>query len=148
MASDGDLLAAGLEMRRQVLGAEHVDRSMAGADDYMMAIQNLVTEWCWGYAWTRTEALAPRTRSLLNLVMLTALGKTSELKLHVRGAINNGVTVEEIREALLHATVYCGVPAGLEAFRASHEVLDGLGALPDRHTADAGPTSQPTRPNP
>lgn len=129
MRPDSGLRSAGLEMRRQVLGAEHVDRSLAGADDYMMAIQNLVTEWCWGYAWTSTDPLPPRTRSLLNLAILTALGRTAELKLHVRGAVNNGVTVEEIKETLLHATVYCGVPAGMEAFRASHEVLKATHAL-------------------
>jgi len=124
-----DLFEAGLQMRRDVLGKDYVDASLARADEFMMSFQRLVTEWCWGYTWTR-EGLDRKTRSLLNLVMLTALGKTHELKLHVRGALNNGVSVDEIRETLLHATVYCGIPAGLDAFRAAHDVLVEAGALP------------------
>jgi 4-carboxymuconolactone decarboxylase len=95
----------------------------------MMAFQRITTEWCWGYAWTR-EGLDRRTRSMVNLAMLTALSKPGELKLHVKGALANGVTVDEIKEILLHATVYCGIPAGLEAFKAAHEVLKAEGALP------------------
>lgn len=121
----------GLDVRRDVLGAEYVDNSIAKADDFMMAFQNITTEWCWGYAWTR-PGLERKTRSMLNLAMLTALGKPAELKLHVKGALTNGVTVEEIKEILLHATVYCGIPAGLEAFKAAHEVLKAEGALPDK----------------
>jgi 4-carboxymuconolactone decarboxylase len=94
-----------------------------------MAFQRITTEWCWGYAWGR-PGLDRKTRSLLNLAMLTALGRSAELKLHVRGALTNGVTVDEIKEALIHATVYCGVPGGLEAFRAAHEALLAEGALP------------------
>jgi 4-carboxymuconolactone decarboxylase len=118
----------GLEVRRAVLGSEYVDGSLAKADDFMMAFQRITTEWCWGYAWTR-EGLDRRTRSLLNLAMLTALGKAPELKLHVKGALTNGVSVEEIKEVLLHATVYCGIPAGLDAFKAAHEVLKAEGAI-------------------
>jgi 4-carboxymuconolactone decarboxylase len=94
----------------------------------MMAFQEITTQWCWGYAWTR-QGLERRTRSMLNLAMLTALGRPEELKLHVKGALNNGVTVEEIKEILLHATVYCGIPAGLDAFKAAHGVLKAEGAL-------------------
>ncbi len=94
----------------------------------MMAFQHITTEWCWGYAWTR-PGLERKTRSMLNLAMLTALGKPSELKLHVKGALANGVTVDEIKEVLLHATVYCGIPAGLDAFKAAHEVLVAEGAV-------------------
>lgn len=123
-----DLFERGLAVRRKVLGAEYVDGGIARADDFMMAFQNITTEMCWGYAWTR-PGLDHRTRSLLNLAMLTALGRTPEIKLHVRGALANGVTVEEIKEVLLHATVYCGIPAGLDAFKAAHEVLLAEGAL-------------------
>ena len=118
----------GLKVRRAVLGAEYVDRSIAKADDFMMAFQEITTEWCWGYAWTR-PGLDLKTRSMLNLAMLTALGKPAELRLHVKGALTNGVSVDEIKEILLHATVYSGIPAGLEAFKAAHEVLKAEGAL-------------------
>ncbi|HRJ69228.1 MAG TPA: carboxymuconolactone decarboxylase family protein [Beijerinckiaceae bacterium] len=118
----------GLKVRRAVLGAEYVDGSIAKADDFMMAFQEITTEWCWGYAWTR-PGLDLKTRSMLNLAMLTALGKPAELRLHVKGALTNGVSVDEIKEILLHATVYSGIPAGLEAFKAAHEVLKAEGAL-------------------
>lgn len=118
----------GLKLRRQVLGTEYVDGSIAKADDFMMAFQRITTEWCWGYAWSR-EGLDLKTRSMLNLAMLTALNRPAEIKLHVKGALNNGVTVDEIKEVLLHATVYCGVPAGLDSFKAAHEVLKAEGAL-------------------
>jgi 4-carboxymuconolactone decarboxylase len=119
----------GLEVRRAVLGADYVDGSLAKADDFMMAFQEITTEWCWGYAWTR-PGLERKTRSMLNLAMLTALGKPAELKLHVKGALANGVSVDEIKEVLLHATVYCGIPAGLDAFKAAHDVLKAEGAIP------------------
>jgi len=121
----GELFEEGLELRRQVLGAEYVDRSVNASNDFMMAFQHITTEWCWGYAWGR-DSLDLKTRSMLNLAMLTALNRAAEIKLHVRGAINNGVTVEEIREVLLHATVYCGIPAGLDAFKAANEVLSEM----------------------
>jgi 4-carboxymuconolactone decarboxylase len=127
--SDDELFEAGLKVRREVLGAAYVDASIAAADDFMSPFQRMTTEWCWGAAWTR-PGLDRRTRSLINLAMLTALGKPNELKLHVRGALNNGVSVAEIQEALLHATVYCGIPAGLEAFRAAHAALKEAGAIP------------------
>jgi 4-carboxymuconolactone decarboxylase len=128
-----EMFEQGLRTRREVLGADYVDRSLAQADDFMMAFQRITSEWCWGYAWNR-PGLDRRTRSMLNLAMLTALGKSAELKLHVKGALANGVTVEEIKEILLHATVYCGIPAGLEAFRAAHETLQAEGALPAAET--------------
>jgi 4-carboxymuconolactone decarboxylase len=124
-----EMFDRGLQTRREVLGADYVDNSLAQADDFMMAFQRVTTEWAWGYIWNR-PGLDRRTRSLLNLAMLTALGKSAELKLHVKGALANGVTVDEIKEALLHACVYCGIPAGLEAFRSAHEVLLAEGAIP------------------
>ncbi|HEY7804523.1 MAG TPA: carboxymuconolactone decarboxylase family protein [Orrella sp.] len=122
------LFEDGMQLRREVLGKEYVDSSVSKADDFMMAFQHITTEWCWGYAWTR-PGLDKKTRSMLNLAMLTALKCPNEIKLHVRGALNNGVTVDEIKEILLHATVYSGIPAGLEAFKAAHSVLVEEGAL-------------------
>ena len=127
--SDEALFEKGLPIRREVLGAEYVDAAMAQADSFMMAFQRATTSWAWGWAWG-DESLDRKTRSLLNLAMLTALGKTPEIKLHVKGALNNGVTVDEIKATLLHATAYCGIPAGLDAFKAAHEVLVKEGALP------------------
>jgi 4-carboxymuconolactone decarboxylase len=124
-----DLFARGLALRRDVLGAEYVDKSLQSANDFMMAFQRITTEWCWGYAWTR-PGLDRKTRSLLNLAMLTALNRSPEIKLHVRGALNNGVTVDEIKEVLIHATIYCGIPAGLDAFKAANDVLKEMGAVP------------------
>jgi 4-carboxymuconolactone decarboxylase len=125
-----DLFDKGIEIRREVLGRAYVDNSLARADDFLTAFQNITTEMCWGYVWAR-GTLDRRTRSFLNLGILTALSKPAELKLHVKGAIANGVSEEEIREALLHATVYCGIPAGLEAFKAAHEALTEIGAVGD-----------------
>ena len=124
-----ELFEAGLRTRRAVLGLDYVDASLAAADDFTMAFQRITTEWCWGYTWNR-PGLERKTRSMLNLAMLTALGRSAELKLHVKGALANGVTAEEIKEILIHATVYCGIPAGLDAFKAAHEVLIAEGALP------------------
>jgi 4-carboxymuconolactone decarboxylase len=124
-----ELFDRGLAVRREVLGPTYVDGSMKSANEFMMAFQRMTTEWCWGYAWTR-PGLDRKTRSLINLAMLTALNRAPEIKLHVRGALNNGVTVEEIKEVLLHATVYCGIPAGLDAFKAANEVLKEAGAVP------------------
>ena len=123
-----ELFDRGLAVRREVLGPEYVDNSLKSANDFMMAFQRITTEWCWGYAWTR-PGLDRKTRSLINLAMLTALNRSPEVKLHVRGTLNNGVTVDEIKEVLLHATVYCGIPAGLDAFKAANEVLKEVGAV-------------------
>ena len=117
----------GLEVRREVLGAEHVDRSLANASEFSLPMQQLVTEYCWGAVWAR-DALDRRTRSLLNLAMLTALNRSHELAVHVRGAMTNGCTIEEIRETLLQAAVYCGMPAGLESFRVAERVIGELAA--------------------
>ena len=128
MREDEALFEKGLPIRREVLGAEYVDASMAKADDFMMAFQRATTAIAWGWAWG-DDTLDRRTRSLMNLAMLTALGKEGEIKLHVKGALTNGCTVEEIKAALLHATAYCGIPSGLNAFKAAHEVLLREGAI-------------------
>ncbi len=112
----------GLDVRRAVLGAEHVDRSFRSADDFTRPMQELVTEYCWGEIWTR-PGLDRRTRSFLNLAMLTALNRPLEIRLHVRGALNNGVTKEELMEVFMQCAIYCGVPAGMEALRIAKEVL-------------------------
>lgn len=125
--STSKMFEEGLKVRRAVLGKEYVDGSIAKANDFMMAFQNITTEWCWGYAWTR-KGLDRKTRSMLNLAMLTALNRPNEIKLHVKGALANGVSVEEIKEILLHATVYCGIPAGLDAFKVANQVLEEEGA--------------------
>ncbi len=121
--------ARGLEVRRSVLGAEYVDASIAGADHFTAPLQELVTEYCWGEVWTR-PTLSRKTRSLLNLAMLTALNRPHELRLHTRGALANGCSWQEIQEVLLQATIYAGVPAGVDAFRVAREVLEESGAGP------------------
>jgi 4-carboxymuconolactone decarboxylase len=113
---------AGLEMRKTVLGAEHVERSLAQVTEFSRPVQEYVTETCWGAIWTR-EGLPLKTRSLLNLVMLTALNRSHELAIHVRGALTNGATVSEIQEALLQTAPYVGAPAALEAFRVAEKVV-------------------------
>ena len=128
MSTDSAMWEKGLKLRREVLGAEYVDKSVANANDFTQAFQEITTEWCWGYAWSR-PGLDKKTRSMLNLAMLTALNRAPELKLHVRGAITNGVSVEEIKEILVQATIYCGVPAGLDAFKAANEVLTEMGKV-------------------
>jgi len=115
----------GLEKRQEVLGKDHVDRSLAAADDFTRPLQELVTEYCWGEIWTR-PALPAKTRSIMNLCMLTALNRPHELKLHVRGAINNGCSVEEIMEVFLQTAIYCGVPAALDSTRVAREALKEL----------------------
>jgi len=112
----------GLEVRKAVLGAEFVEKAISSADDFNRPLQQLVTEYCWGAVWTR-DGLPRRIRSMLNLALLTALNRPHELKVHVEGALRNGVTRDEIREVLLQATVYAGVPAGVDAFRVAREVL-------------------------
>jgi 4-carboxymuconolactone decarboxylase len=121
-----ELFDKGLETRREVLGAEYVDAAIKSADDFNRDMQELVTQYCWGDVWNR-PGLDRRTRSLLNLAMLTALNRPHELKLHVRGAINNGVTRDEIREVFLQAAIYCGVPAAIDSFRTARETFKELG---------------------
>jgi 4-carboxymuconolactone decarboxylase len=115
----------GMAVRREVLGADYVDRTTTSADPFMRVLYDFSTEWCWGAIWTR-PGLSRKTRSLLNLAMLTALNRQHEIKLHVRGALNNGVTREEITEVFLQAGVYAGVPAAVDAFRAAKEVFDAI----------------------
>ncbi len=116
------LFDRGLAARKAVLGSDYVEKSLAQADEFSRPLQELVTEYCWGAIWTR-EGLPRKTRSLLNVVMLTALNRQHELKLHVMGALRNGCTRAEIQEALLQATIYAGVPAGVEAFRTARAAL-------------------------
>ena len=112
----------GLAVRRAVLGSEYVDKSLRSADDFSRPMQELVTEYCWGEIWTR-PGLDRRTRSFLNLAMLTALNRPHEIRLHVRGALNNGLTKEELMEVFLQSAIYCGVPAALDAMRVAKEVF-------------------------
>jgi 4-carboxymuconolactone decarboxylase len=128
---DRTKLEVGLQTRREVLGAEHVDRSLAQATDFARPLQELVTEYCWGAVWSR-HGLDRKVRSLLNIAMLTALGRQHELEVHVRGAITNGVSVAEIQEALLQAAIYCGVPAAMEATRTAEATLAALGVIEPR----------------
>jgi len=121
-----ELYEKGLAVRREVLGGEHVDNAIKTADAFNQPLQELVTEYCWGAVWGR-PGLPKKIRSMLNLAMLTALGKPHELKLHVRGALRNGVTREEISEVLLQTAIYCGVPAAVDAFRNAREALKETG---------------------
>jgi len=115
----------GLATRKEVLGATHVERSLGQVSEFSRPIQELVTEYCWGAVWTR-EGLDRRSRSLINLAMLTALNRSHELGVHVRGAINNGVSEQEIQEVLMQTAIYVGVPAALESFRVAEKVLNDL----------------------
>lgn len=124
-----DLYQKGLGVRRAVLGDAYVDAAINSADAFNRDFQELVTTYCWGAVWGR-DGLDLRTRSMLNLAMLTALGKPHELRLHVRGAITNGVTPQEISEVLMQAAIYCGVPAAVDAFRNAREELKAMGVLP------------------
>jgi len=123
----------GLEVRKEVLGDSHVERSLSGVSDFSEPVQRLVTEHCWGDIWTR-EGLDRRTRSLLNLGMLTAMNRMHEFAVHVRGAVRNGCTEQEIQECLLQAAVYCGAPAALESFRVAESVLAEM-ADPEREAS-------------
>lgn len=117
-----ELFAQGLKNRMEVLGAEHVQKSLDSATDFSAPLQKLVTEWCWGELWSR-PGLDRRTRSIINLSMLSALNRPHEVRLHVRGAINNGLTQEDIMEILLQVAVYCGVPAALDSAKVAAEVF-------------------------
>ena len=121
-----ELFDKGLATRREVLGTEYVDASLKNADDFNMPMQELVTQYCWGDVWNR-PGLERRTRSFLNVAMITALNRPHELKLHVRGAINNGLTKDEIKEVFLQAAIYCGVPAAIDSFRTAKEVFKEMG---------------------
>ena len=130
-----DQYDAGLKERTEVLGPEYVERAVAGADNFNRDFQQIVTEYCWGGTWGR-GVLERKNRSVLNLGMLAALGKSHEFKLHFRGAINNGLTLEELTEVLIQIAVYCGIPAGVEAFRNAREVLKDMNI--DTSTMDPG----------
>jgi 4-carboxymuconolactone decarboxylase len=119
----------GLEIRKAVLGKEFVENSYRTADDFNRPMQDLATEYCWGYVWGR-EQLDRKTRSLLNLAMISALNRPHELRLHIAGALRNGVTREEIREVFLQVAIYCGVPAGVDSFRQAREVFAEMDKKP------------------
>ena len=128
MDQDGksDAWKRGYEARTKVLGKDYVDRAFEQADDFTRDLQDYLTEHAWGATWAR-PGLDFRTRSMLNLAMITALNRPHELEVHVRGALNNGLTRDEIKEILLHAAVYCGAPAALDAFRVAKKVLGEQG---------------------
>lgn len=123
---DRDLYEKGLKIRRDVLGADYVDAAIANATDFNRPMQELTTTYCWGHVWGR-EGLDRKTRSLINLAMISALNRPHELRLHVGGALNNGVTPAEISEVLLQVAIYCGVPAAIDGFRIAGEVLKERG---------------------
>jgi len=118
----GDRFEQGLAVRRAVLGEEYVNRAIEQADDFTRPLQELVTEYCWGTVWTR-PGLSRKMRSMINLAMISALNRPHELKLHVKGALRNGCTREEIREVLLQVAIYCGVPAAVDSFRVAVEAF-------------------------
>ena len=132
---EDELFERGLALRREVLGEEYVDTSIANADDFVMSFQHVLTELVWGYTWSR-PGLDRKTRSMLNLAILTALGRPQELAVYVKGALRSGVSVDEIREILIHATIYCGTPAGRQAFLAVDEVLRAEGVVHERAKED------------
>jgi 4-carboxymuconolactone decarboxylase len=123
---DEDAFERGLQTRREVIGSDYVDKALAARDEFSEEFQQLVTQYCWNEIWNR-PGLERRTRSMLNLAMLMALGRPQEFATHLRGAINNGVSKEEIKEVLLQATVYCGMPAGVDAFRVAKDVFREMG---------------------
>jgi 4-carboxymuconolactone decarboxylase len=126
-----DQYEAGLRERKDVLGAEYVDKVLAAADSFNREFQRMVTEYCWGGTWGK-GVLSRRDRSLLNLVILSALNRPHEFKIHMRGALTNGVSLDEIRETLHVVAVYAGIPAGVEAFRLAREVFDEKGIKPPK----------------
>jgi 4-carboxymuconolactone decarboxylase len=116
------LYERGLEMRKKVLGAAHVEQALANTDSFSQPLQEMVNEYCWGAVWSR-PGLQPRIRCMITVAMLAALNRPDELKTHIRAALGNGVTREEISEILLHANIYCGAPAAVDAFRCMREVF-------------------------
>jgi 4-carboxymuconolactone decarboxylase len=123
---DRETFEKGMNIRRAVLGADYVDKAMASADDFNRPMQELTTQYCWGEIWGR-PGLDRRTRSIINLAMISALNRPHELRIHVKGALNNGLSKDDIREVLLQVAIYCGVPAGVDSFRAAQEVFRELG---------------------
>ena len=125
---DNDYFATGLKMRKATLGAEYVEQNLAQADDFNEPFQKAMTSWCWGFGWG-DDTIEPKTRSMMNLAMIGALGKMHEWELHCRGALNNGVSKEEIRSIIHVVAIYCGVPQALECFRVARKVLAEAGEL-------------------
>ena len=123
---DNDRFELGLNQRKATLGAEFVEKNLAGADEFTRPFQEMMTEWCWGFGWG-DDVIDAKTRSMMNLAMIGALGKMHEWEIHCRGAFTNGVTKEQVR-AIIHVVgIYCGVPQSLECFRAAKKVMDELG---------------------
>lgn len=122
MAKDKEMYEKGLKIRKEVLGEAYVDRALKNVDDFNREFQELVTSYCWGGIWGR-PGLSRKQRSLNNLCMLAALNRPHEFEIHFKGALNNGCTLEEIKETLLQIAIYCGIPAGVEAFRIGRKVL-------------------------
>lgn len=146
MSTNDGRFEEGLAIRRAVLGAAYVDRSISASTDFNRPLQELVTEYCWGAVWAR-PGLERKTRSLINIAMLTALNHQHELELHVGGALRNGCTEEEIRETLLQTAIYCGVPASVDAFRTATRAI-GLyreAEVEERSAAAGSPTEASDR---
>jgi len=125
---DEDLFLKGLEQRKGTLGADYVEKNLAAADDFTRPFQEAMTAWCWGFGWG-DDVIEPKTRSMMNLAMLGALGRSHEWEIHCRGAITNGVSKEEIRAIVHVVAIYAGVPLGLECFRSARKVLEEQGML-------------------
>jgi 4-carboxymuconolactone decarboxylase len=123
---DKEMFEKGLSIRRAVLGADFVDKAIASADDFNRPLQELVTQYCWGEVWGR-PGLDRKTRSIMNLAMLSALNRPHEVKMHIKGALNNGLTKDDIKEVFLQVAIYCGVPAAVDSFRIAKEVFQELG---------------------
>jgi 4-carboxymuconolactone decarboxylase len=128
-----DTYALGKTMRTSVLGEAYVNKAMASSDDFAKPLQDLVTEYCWGAVWGR-NGLAPKTRSMLTLAMLSVLNRPHELRTHIKGALNNGVSRNEIQEIFLQVSVYAGLPTGVDAFRTAIEVFAELAGLAEDHS--------------
>jgi 4-carboxymuconolactone decarboxylase len=126
-----ELFERGLAMRKRVLGDEYVAKALGSTDEFDEPLQRLITEYCWGAMWAR-EGLPPKTKSLLNLAILAAINRPHELAIHLRGALRNGVTREEIREVLLQVAIYCGMPAAVDGFRVARATFEELEAAPAR----------------
>lgn len=124
---ENELFKRGLAVRREVLGAEYVERSMANADKFTTPILKFITEWCWGEIWSR-PGFDRKTRSFINLAMLTALNRSNEVRLHMRAALRNGLTREEIGEVIMHTAIYCGAPVALDSMKAAVEVFKEIDA--------------------
>ena len=123
---DNDLFEKGLEKRKSVLGADYVEKNLASADEFSRPFQEAMTAWCWGFGWS-DDVIDPKTRSMMNLTMIGALGKMHEWELHCKGAIKNGVSKEELRAIIHVIAIYCGVPQALECFRAARKAMEAAG---------------------